>query len=450
MLVLTPLPSRPQQTRQNLKHSVGDAVSFGAMVGLGETYLAAFALAAGLGEVMAGLVSSIPLLAGGVLQAVSPWAIRRIGSEKRWVVLCASLQALTFVPLVLAALYGSISGVVLLLVASAYWASGLATGPAWNTWIESIVPRGVRPKYFARRTRLAQLATLIGFVTAGLLLQWASAGDWLLQGFATIFLFAGLFRFASALFLVRHQTPDLPPQRPSAMLRGTSAPLADRGKWLLAYLVIVQGVVQISGPYFTPYMLQQVQFSYFQFTALLTAAFAAKVIALPVWAALAKRRGASWLLTLGGVGIVPLSALWIVADQFWYLLLVNFASGLVWAAYELGFFLLFFEALPTRNRTRLLTLYNLANTTAWCGGSLLGGWLLGYLGTTPSSYYVLFAVSSVGRLAALVLLAQTVGVRVPIRAIGVRILGVRPNSASLDSPILPTMPDAPAAAGGTA
>ena len=71
------------------------------MVGLGETYLPAFALAVGLGELVAGLVASVPLLAGGVLQTVSPWGIRRLGSHKRWVVLCATVQSLTFLPLLL-------------------------------------------------------------------------------------------------------------------------------------------------------------------------------------------------------------------------------------------------------------------------------------------------------------------------------------------------------------
>ncbi len=33
---------------------------------------------------------------------------------------------------------------------------GLATGPAWNTWIGTIVPRSVRARFFSRRSRVSQ------------------------------------------------------------------------------------------------------------------------------------------------------------------------------------------------------------------------------------------------------------------------------------------------------
>lgn len=56
--------------------SLGDAGCYGAMIGCGETYLPAFALALGLGETSAGLVASLPLLAGGIMQLLSPLAIR--------------------------------------------------------------------------------------------------------------------------------------------------------------------------------------------------------------------------------------------------------------------------------------------------------------------------------------------------------------------------------------
>ncbi len=53
----TSLIPRPQYTsrhlHRNLAVSTADAATFGVMVGIGETFLPAFALAVGLGEVMA-------------------------------------------------------------------------------------------------------------------------------------------------------------------------------------------------------------------------------------------------------------------------------------------------------------------------------------------------------------------------------------------------------------
>src|SRR5690606_31792513 len=143
-----------------------------------------FALAAGLGEVTAGIVGSVPLMAGGLLQLVTPWALSRGVSQKWWVVLAAGMQSLAFIPLIWAAYQGSVSGPVLLAIASFYWATGLASGPAWNSWIERIIPKQMRANYFAKRTRASQLATLVGFVLGGLLLQYGRHSGWVLMPFA--------------------------------------------------------------------------------------------------------------------------------------------------------------------------------------------------------------------------------------------------------------------------
>src|SRR5690554_3488537 len=107
--------------RKDLVAGHAEGAAAGGMTGLGETYLPAFALAVGLGEITAGLVASLPLLVGGLMQTFSPLAIRRLGSHKRWVLLCALVQAFSFAPLALAAVAGRISTAGILIVAAVYW-----------------------------------------------------------------------------------------------------------------------------------------------------------------------------------------------------------------------------------------------------------------------------------------------------------------------------------------
>ncbi len=71
-----------------------------------------------------------------------------------------------------------------------------------------------------------------------------------------------------------------------------------------------------------------------------------------------------------------MGALWLVSQQFPWLIFIQMVSGTSWAAYELAFFLLFFESIAEEERTSVLTIYNLLNTTAWVAGSLIGGALL--------------------------------------------------------------------------
>lgn len=421
--------SRFNTLKSNLRCSVGDGGCWGAMVGLGEHYIPAFALAAGLGEVTAGWIASLPILAGGILQTLSLRAITMVGSYQRWIALSCSLQALAFFPLVVAAWTGYVSSPMLFFLASIYWGGGLAAGPAWNTWMGHIVPSSLRSTFFARRSRTNQLCTLCGFLAGGLILHTARTNDKLLIGFGILFLLAGCFRLASVLLLLKHQgkqadqlsmcniigpkkhtnltsnslTSTLVSETPEPFRCQNEIDLA-RGYRLVLFLAMVQGMVQVSGPYFTPYMLKQLSFSYGAFVSVLSISFIAKAISMPIWGYLARKRGARWLLWTGAIGIVPLAALWNVSNSLAWLLFVQAASGTAWAAYELGFFLMFFDTLPAAQRTRVLTHYNLANTSTWFCGSLLGGWYLAAMGATPAAYHTLFFISTLGRLCALGLL----------------------------------------------
>ena len=428
---------------RDLLASHADGVAYGAMVGLGETYLSAFALAVGLGEITAGLVASVPLLAGGVMQTISPVAVRRLRSHKAWVLLCALTQAVGFLPLVWAALVGRISAPGILLVAAVYWGAGLATGPAWNTWIGTLVPPDRRAHFFATRTRLSQAAVLGGFVAAGIVLQAAGDHRSTLLAFAAIFAAAGLFRLLSFGMLSAQGEPVRPPanMRRMGILELWRYVRTSDGGQLICYLVAVQGAVQFAGPYFVPYLFVKLEFSYAQYVVLIAAAFLAKIISMNAWGRFASRLGATRLLWVGGIGITPVAALWLISDDFIFLVFIQLIAGVVWGAYELAFFLLFFETIPEEHRTSVLTVYNLANTAAWVAGSTLGGLLLYSLHTHRSAYLLLFALSSVGRVAALVLLRRQGPLAVEEDSIGVRTMAVRPMSATVDGPILPSLPD---------
>jgi MFS family permease len=432
-------PSTPS-IRRNLQASAADGAAFGGMVGLGESYLAPFALAVGMSEVSAGLVASLPLVAGGTIQLVSLRAVRWIGSEKRWILICATLQALAFVPLVVAALAGQISLAALLLIASIYWGTGLATGPAWNTWVETVVPSGVRTRYFAARSRLAQLTTLAGLLIGGAIL---TLGGWLQRGeqaYAVMFALAGLLRLVSVYWLSQHHSL-IRPRDAAAIGTAPGQPYEIRrsfvhGGRLLLFLVTLQGMVQLSGPFFIPYMLTELGFSYGQFVVLLSISFVTKAFSLSMWGRLTKRGGAKGLLWIGAIGVVPLSSLWMVSQSYAWLIVVQAISGVTWAAYELGFFLMFFEALPKRKRIRMLTIYNFANSAAIFVGATIGAWILRASGATVEGYLTLFGLSSIGRLLSLGILASASLKSVPVLEIAIRVLGLRIGSGSVDAPVL--------------
>jgi MFS family permease len=420
--------ARRKDLRRNLSSSLVDGSSFSIMVGCGETYFSAFALALGLSQVSSGLVATLPLLVGSLLQLASPHLLKRVGSYRRWIVACVCIQAAVFVPLVIMAVDRRVPAALVFLFTSIYWGAGLATGPAWNTWIGTLVPVPIRARFFAWRTRLVQLGTLLGFVAAGITLQYGKSQNATLIAFAALFAAAGFSRFVSALALARKTEPVAPSHADRHVSLREFASRIGRtpdGKFLL-YLMVVQAAVQLSGPYFTPYMLKQMKLDYVSYTILVASAFAAKMLSLPWLGHLAHRYGPRKLLLWGSLGIMPLSAMWLVSNNFAFLIVLQVAGGIAWAGYELAWFLLFFEMLPKEERTSVLTTFNFGHSLASVVGSILGGAILLTFGEYRNVYLSIFAASAVLRFLTFKLLRP-------------RFAAPQPPAAAAPRPMRPTM-----------
>ena len=432
-------PRAHSQVRSDLRAMYGDGVAFSVMVGSGESYLPAFALALGYGAVTAGFVATLPMLAGALMQLVTPAAVGLLDSHRRWVVLCAGLQALCFVPLIAGALAGRMELWLLYLAASLYWGLGMSTGPAWNAWASTLVPARLRARYFARRTRGAQAALVTALLAGGFVLEAGAEREQAMLAFAALFAAALLARAVSAGFLAAQSEA-----RPAPIGETSISPAALRSHLrtgrhgrLLLYMLVFQLAVWVAAPYFTPYMLGPLGLSYVEFTLLTTTAFLARVIALPAVGRLIHRFGTKHVLAWSSVGIVPLPALWLVSDSFGWLLALQLLSGTAWAAFELASLLSFFERIPLRGRTSILTVYNLANALAIVGGSLLGGALIEGAGERVLAGFVaVLVISTVARAAALWLLRGVPTTAEPGPVPPLRTLSVRPSSGAVQRPVL--------------
>lgn len=391
--------SNDQSISRNLRSMTRDGVFYSVMVGIGETYFPAFVLAAGLGEVAAGLITTLPLLAGAVLQLLAPRGVKALGSARLWVVASAALQALCFLPLGIAAYNGSISTMTAFALVSAYWGFGMATNAAWGTWVETLVPITIRSKYFAGRTRYIQAGTLLGFVAGGFTLQYAQNHGFALQAFAALFAVAGICRFFSSWALASQSEikPKDDEQKTVSVAELCRRVWNGGSERFLVYLIAMQFGVYFSGPYFNPYMLRHLHLSYVTYVLLIGSCFVAKGLALPMWGKVAHRYGPQKLLWYGGLGIIPVSGLWIVSNSLPFLFALQIAGGIAWAAYELAMLLLFFETLKREERTSLMSLYNAGNSLSMVIGSIFGGLLINYFNKSPGSYLMVFFLSSVFR-----------------------------------------------------
>ncbi|MFM7206945.1 MAG: MFS transporter [Planctomycetaceae bacterium] len=408
------LPPR-NSLRRDLLVSTIDAIAFSVMVGCGETYFAAFALALGLGPVAAGMVASVPVLVGALVQLAAPLGVERLGSNRRWVIACTVVQAACFVPLIWWAIRGHARLWELILAASVYWAAGMAGVPAWTSWMATLVPDQVRTPYFANRNRLGQFGVFVGFMLSGLALQWSEARGTPLPAFATIFAVAAGARLISTASLCACREPR---QRLVVAAVGGAVPLVRRiaaalggmarrrSGLLVAFLCCFMFGAHMAAPYFTPYMLRELGFSYHAFMLVYGTSFLAKALLLPAIGRLASRVGPLSLLGMASLAIVPLAMLWLPSPHVAYLCGVQVLAGSCWAAYELAVMLIFFKELGAEERADVVAVYNLGIAVATVAGAATGGLLLRSLGEAWPAYAVVFAMSCVVRLAAVPILGM--------------------------------------------
>jgi MFS family permease len=418
--------------RTDLRLSTAEGTANNVMVGVGETYLPAFVLALTGSQLACGLVSTLPLVVGALMQLASPWLLAKCGSYRRWVALCAAVQAATFVPLLIAALTGRMNAATVFALVAVYWASGLGSSGPWNAWIETLVPARVRIRYFARRTRINQWGIVAGFLAGGVALQAAERLNIPLAVFAVLFFMAAASRIVSVGLLTLHREPQ-PPRRATVMplvsiFRSLST--GENGR-LLLYLMAAQAAVQIASPYFNPFMLGELHFSYTIYAIVICTATVAKIYFLPTVGRIADRVGVRRVFWTSAAASVFLPAFWLISNNWIYLIGVQIYSGMAWCAFDLATLLLFIETIPRQKRVDVLAFFNLANSVAMAGGSLLGAGILAALGAGRGAYLALFAISSIARGLAIVLL-----VRRPARSV-VREIGRVPAAPHFVARSLP-------------
>jgi MFS family permease len=345
---------------------------------------------------------------------------------------CTAVQVASFAPLIAGAVRGQLPAWVLFASSVVYWAGGMGVNPAWQQWASTLVPERIRTRYFARRTRLIQIALSAGVFGAGGVL-WL-AGD-RPSAFAFTFGLAALARlFSLAMFHVQPEPrlEELPPTRRGDVSRPHPA-------HLFGYLLTLQFFVNVSGPYFTPYMLDHLALSGPVFALLLGAALVSRIVAMPLLGRWTERAGARRLLRTAGLWITPLPLLWLLHHHPLWLLAIQVISGIAWGAYELATLLLFFDTLAPEDRVKRLTQFNLANVAALAAGSAVGAAILGTAPSPAQGYVALFVLSSLGRAFSLRWL-RVIQLDVHAPAPPLRPLAVRPALGSLDRPIFPPVP----------
>ncbi len=407
--------------------SIWDGSLWSVMWGLGESYLAPFALLLGAGNLVMAFIGTGPVLITAVAQLFGALLLDRIGRRKPIIMAGVTVQAVAFVPLFLLPVLLPAGGIVAMIacVSLYFFFFGLSV-PPWISLMGDIVEPAERGRYFSNRARITLYAMTSALLLAGIITNgWETAGHTVV-GFGFLFGIAALARFTSLIFIRHHYDAPLEHEQFDDsfsfwdFLSGFRKSNFTRFTFTIG---LMNGTANIAGPFFAVYMLRDLEWSYLQFTVNMLVFLISQTLFVRWWGAIGDRHGNRSVLVATSCLLPVLPTLWLFSSNYIFLLFVQMMAGATWSGFNLAATNFIYDAVPQTRRARAFSYYSLANGCfSVLGGILVGAFIAEHAPTQlnlgqvqislHSSLPIVFVTSGLARaIAAAIMLPQFSEVR---------------------------------------
>jgi MFS family permease len=371
------------------------------MLGLTQNYITPYALTMKASTQQIGLLASVPNFTMAAAQFAAPGLSERVGSRKGFILPMAVMHALMWLPILLIPyLFQTHQVWWLIAFMTLSTAFDSAANPVWGSMMADLVPVQVRGRFFGRRNRITGFISGVFSYVAGGILQLLTGNTNL--AFTIIFTGAIVSRLASFYFLSQMYEPLSPGTEKrghDGMLKIARGLFSTNIGMFIIFCALINFTVTIAGPFFSPYMLRDLKFSYIVYTIINSVAALATIGSMMWWGKRMDRAGSIKVLKITSffIPFVPLG--WVLSHNFWWLIVMQVFSGFAWAGFQLSSSVFIFDASPPQNRTRYIALYNSLIFLGVSVGSLTGGIVAPLLPPFMGSYFLsIFIVSGVARL----------------------------------------------------
>lgn len=376
--------------KQTVKLSHFEASLFALMFASTESFLTYYAVKQNITSFELAILSTIPLLLGAFAQILVP----KFVSEKNLGVSVVWTMVIQIIGLVgiLHTVYQHFSYNALLIYASVYFIGGQASTPLWIDWASRIIPKRHFRKYLANRNQFTWSLILFFYLSFAFLAHFA---PWF--KIITIFIVGAMARIISCLlqyFLIRK---PLPVRAIHQNLLDEKINLEIKTKKLLFSFIFLTALfrfsVMMSGPFFVPFMLNDLKLSMSKFVILSSITFFGRALFFKRWGRVGKEYSAFLGVIIAALYISSIPLLWTFSRNLNYLIAVEIISGIAWGGLELNQVLMIQNFIHQKSRVYLGVHMALTNFFG-----VLGAIFGSYLMDQNVSFYAMFNLSSIIRL----------------------------------------------------
>lgn len=365
--------------QKSLFYSIVDGIFFTIMVGCGERFFIPFALLLGASYFEIGLLVSLPILLGSLFQILGNYLIERTSSRKKVILRGLKLQSFIFIPLIFLCVFFSQKLIFLFIaLVIVYWIGGHIASPAWNSWMGDLVSFESRGSYFGKRNKTMEISNLLTFICAGIFLHFMKIQSYEVYGFLVLFIIAFVARSISVHYLSKKYEPSFTVKEDAkftffAFVKKLKT--TNFGSFVL-FSAFMNFSFYIASPFYAPYMLKELEFSYFQYMIVAASAMASRLVFLPIWGQYIDQYGTKKTLSLSA-SLLPITVgLWLVSGNFYFIILIHIFSGLAWSGFELSSFTFILNSTSSEKRARCVAYYNALTGFFILSGSIIGSQLV--------------------------------------------------------------------------
>ena len=374
--------------------------------GLTGSYITPYALNLQATTQQIGYLASFPNFANMLVQLLAPLVAERAGSRKKFILIAVFIQAILYFPILLIPFIFQTQHVWwLILLFTLSTAAGGIVAPPWGAMMADLVPGDLRGSYFGLRNRInGFIALLFSFVSGGLL-QVLTNNTRL--AFAIILAGAGIARLVSVyyLYLMDEPHPRYKNPLPRQSIWQISKDLfhTNVGRFIV-FVMFLTCAQNIGAPFFSPYMLRDLQINYMDFQIIHAASAVMQMLVVTWWGRHADRAGNIRILQICALMIPFIPMLWLVSSSVIWMSLVQLLAGFTWAGFNLCAGLFIYDATPQENRTRYIAIFGALNAFGAMVGAFIGGQIGPHLPQIFGSFYLsLFLLSGILRLVVVII-----------------------------------------------
>jgi MFS family permease len=381
--------------KQTVKLSHFEGALFALMIASTESFLNYYAVKQNISAFQIAILATLPLLCGAMAQISIPKLIseKNLGHSIVWTMLIQVIGVLG----ILHTVYQQFSYSHLLFFACIYFIGGQSSTPLWIDWASRIIPRRHFRKYMANRSEFTWYLILFFYVSLALLGQYTS---WFKT--ITIFIIGAVARIISCTvqyFIIRRPIPVRPlsphSQNENTEIKLRIEPNTKKLIFVFIYLTaFFRMAVVMSGPFFYPYMLNELKLSMTSFVILTSMPFLGRAIFFSRWGRAGTHYSAFIGVMIAALYISFIPIIWTLTSNYYYLLGLEIISGIAWGGLELNQVLMIQNFVHHKSRIYLGGHMALSNFL-----SVIGAIIGSYFISKNYSFYMVFRLSAFFRLA---------------------------------------------------